>query len=238
MKPINMPTVSRCSSVPTLRRILAALALLMAGAHGAATAQSSSTLDDLRIRAEAGDKTATRRLADLYYLGKEGAARDFKEAARWYLKLAHQGDARAQTSIGLMYARGYGVARDLDAARKWWNLAAAQNEPGAQFNLGLIYSQGQGVPQDYTQAAQWFAQAAQRGHVQAQHNLGMLYHEGKGRQRDPLLAYYWIAIAARQGDNLAQESLKTVSAGMTREQIDTTIGQVNEWFNRAAKIWQ
>lgn len=66
----------------------------------------------------------------------------------------------------------------------------------------------------------------------------MLYHEGKGRKRDPVLAYYWIAIAARQGDNLPQESLKTVSAGMTREQMDTAIGQVNEWFNHAAKIWQ
>jgi TPR repeat protein len=134
--------------------------------------------------------------------------------------LAKQGDAPAQASVGLMYARGYGIKKDTEAARKWWTLAAVQNEPGAQFDLGLFYARGNGVAQDYAQAFRWFHEAAMRGHVQAQHNLGMLYHEGKGTRRDPVNAYYWIAIAARQGDDMARKSLQTVTAGISREQME------------------
>jgi hypothetical protein len=208
-------------------------ALLVAGPHDAATAQDKISIDDLRIRAENGDKRAGRRLAQAYYLGHNGVKRDFNEAARWYLKLAKQGDARSQTSIGLMYARGYGVRKDVEEARKWWTLAAVQNEPGAQFNLGLLYASGESVTQDYAQAFRWYREAAVRGHVQAQHNLGMLYHEGKGARQDPVRAYYWIAIAARQGDDMAQKSLKTVTAGMTPEQIDIASEKVNAWFRKA-----
>jgi len=213
-------------------------ALLAAGPHDSATAQDKIDIDDLRIRAERGDKAAARQLAHAYYLGRDGAGQNFSEAARWYLKLAKQGDARSQTSIGLMYARGYGVRKDPEEARKWWILAAVQNEPGAQFNLGLLYARGDGVAQDYAQAFRWYREAAMRDHVQAQHNLGMLYHEGKGARRDPVRAYYWIAIAARQGDDMAQESLKTVAAGVTPEQIDMASEQVNAWFRKAKKVWR
>ena len=132
------------------------------------------SFEDLRIRAEAGDKTATRQLAEAYYLGREGVEQNFAEAARWYLKLAQQGDVRAQTTIDLMYSRGYGGEKDPQAAHRWWSFAAAANDPGAQYNLGLSYAKGDGVAQDYAQAVQWYSKAAQRTHVQAQFNLGML----------------------------------------------------------------
>lgn len=211
-----------------------ACVLLAAGPYRAATAQDKISIEDLKIRAESGDRTAIRRLAQAYYLGHDGVGQNFSEAARWYLKLAKQGDARAQTSIGLMYARGYGVKQDPEEARKWWTLAAVQDEPGAQFNLGLLYSRGK----DVAQAFRWYHEAAMRGHVQAQHNLGMLYHEGKGTRRDPVSAYYWIAIAARQGDDMARKSLQTVTAGITREQKDATDKRVDEWFTRPSKTPQ
>ena len=204
----------------------------------AATAQGKIDIDEIRVRAGNGDQTAARKLAQAYYLGHDGVAQNFREAAHWYLMLAKQGDAPAQTSIGLMYARGYGVKKDTDEARKWWTLAAVQNEPGAQFNLGLTYARGIGVAQDYARAFRWFYEAAMRDHVQAQHNLGMLYHEGKGTQQDPVSAYYWIAIAARQGDDMARKSLPTVIAGISHEQKDATNKRVDAWFNRPAKAQQ
>jgi len=213
-------------------------ALFAVSPYDATAAQDKLNIDELRVRAANGDQTAARKLAQAYYLGHDGVAQNFSEAAHWYLMLAKQGDAPAQTSIGLMYARGYGVKMDPEAARKWWTLAAVQNEPGAQFNLGLIYSNGNGVAQDYAQAFRWFHEAAMRGHVQAQHNLGMLYHEGKGTRRDPVNAYYWIAIAARQGDDMARKSLQTMTAGITRAQVDATNKRVDEWFNHPAKSRQ
>ena len=73
---------------------------------------------------------------------------DFKQAAYWYEKLAKQGDRRAQTSLGLMYARGYGVDKNVATARKWWSFAAAQNDPGAEYVLGGMFDAGEGVPRD------------------------------------------------------------------------------------------
>ncbi len=209
-------------------------ALLCMG-FGIAVAQNV-TLDDLKIRAEGGDRSATRQLADAYYLGREGAEQNFTEAARWYLKLAQQGDVRAQTTLGLMYARGYGVAKDPVAAHRWWSFAAAANDPGAQYNLGLSYASGDGVAQDFVQAARWYDMAAQRTHVQAQYNLGLLYHEGKGVAKDPLRAYFWVKVAALQGDDLAQDAIGKLAAGMTAEQVRLAEEQANEWMKRAKKL--
>ena len=102
--------------MPQLERIAWLTAALSATVFGIAIAADAPTpanipLQDLQIRAEAGDRTATRQLAEAYYLGK-GVEQDFKIASQWYEKLAKQGDVRAQTSLGLMYARGYGVDCD------------------------------------------------------------------------------------------------------------------------------
>lgn len=214
---------------------MAACALLAAGIQLAA-AQGKLNVEDLKVRSEAGDKSATRQLAEAYYLGREGVEQNFSEAARWYEKLAKQGDARAQTSLGLMYARGYGVEKNLETARRWWSFAASQNDAGAQFDLGVVYSKGEGVAQDYSQAVQWLSKAASRGHIQAQHNLGMLYHEGKGVERDPVQAYFWLRIAAAEGDDVSHRSLKTVAAVMNREQIAEAEAQANEWMKKAKKV--
>ena len=223
------------SAFGTRRTGVVACTLLLAAIFQLAVAQGKLSFEDLRIRAEAGDETATRQLAEAYYLGREGVEQNFGEAARWYLKLAQQGDVRAQTTIGLMYSRGYGVKKDPQAAHRWWSFAAAANDAGAQYNLGLAYANGDGVAQDYSQAAQWYSQAAQRTHVQAQFNLGMLYYEGKGVAHDPARAYCWVKVAALQGDDLAQGMLKKIGAGMSAEQISQGEAQADEWMRKARK---
>lgn len=221
------------------RAALAAVAcalLAVSIPHAAAQgAQGKLNVDDLKIRSDAGDRSAARQLAEAYYLGRDGVEQNFTEAARWYERLAKRGDAHAQTSLGLMYARGYGVEKNLQTAHRWWSFAAAQNDLGAQYNLGLSYSRGEGVAQDFKRAADWYGKAAARGHVQAQHNLGLLYHEGKGLQRDPVRAYYWLKIAALQGDDVAQDSLKFVRPGMSADQIRQADTQAEEWMKKYKK---
>jgi TPR repeat protein len=204
-------------------------------AAGFAAAQDRINVEDLKLRSEAGDRPAMRQLAEIYYLGRGGVAQDYGEAARWYERLAKQGDARAQSSLGLMHARGYGVEKNLEAARRWWSFAAAQNDPAAQYNLGVLYATGEGVPQDYARAAHWLREAARRGHVQAQHNFGMLLHEGKGVERDPLRAYFWIKVAALQGDEVAQAALPAIGRAMSAEQISETDREAAEWMKRSLK---
>lgn len=217
------------------------LVLLLGGCLGAAVAQDKPpegkvNVEDLKVRSDKGDRSATRQLAEMYYAGREGIEQNYSEAARWYERLAKQGDARAQTSLGLMYARGYGVGKDMQMAHRWWSFAAAQNDPGAQYNLGLGYASGEGVEQDFKRAAEWYGKAAARGHVQAQHNLGLLYHEGKGVQRDPVRAYYWLRIAALQGEDAAQEALKVIGKDLSAGQVREAETQADEWIRNYKKV--
>lgn len=221
-------------SATDIRRLACAVAML--GAFGLAAAQDTAHVDDLRVRAAAGDKAATRQLADMYYAGRGGVKQDFREAARWYEKLAKLGDARAQTSLGLMYARGYGVEKNLQLAHRYWGFAAAQNDPGAQFNLGLSYSRGDGVAQDLERAAQWWTKAASRGHVHAQRSLGALYHMGRGVDRDVVRAYFWVKVAALQGDKIAGSALPGLAAELTADQIRETDAQADAWMKKSRSL--
>jgi TPR repeat protein len=228
-----MTTASQFSS--GFRAKVATLALCFGAAFllPPAFAQERLQIDELTLRSAAGDKGATRALEEAYYLGRGGVEQNFSEAARWYLVLARQGDARAQTSIGLMYARGWGVKQDFAEARRWWNFAAAQNDPAAQFNLGLLYTQEE--PRDYARAVSWYRRAASRGHVQAQHNLGMLCFEGKGTDPDPVQAYFWVRVAALQGDEVAEKSLTTIAASMKPDDLAKAEAEANDWIGRAQK---
>ncbi len=212
-----------------MKRLLPAL-LLLAVSTGAS---AQDAIGELKVRADAGDRTATRQLAEAYYTGR-GVEQDNKQAAFWYEKLAKQGDARAQTTLGLLYFRGIGLDRSYELAYKWWSLAAAR-DPAAQFNLGNLFLEGKGAPQDYAKAAEWYTAAARKGHVQAQHNLGMLYYEGAGVAKDLPRAYLWVQIAALQGDERAEQSLKRIAEGMTAAQIAEAKGLADDWMARLKK---
>jgi len=228
-----------------------ALAIVLAGCVGFAAAQDKAVQDkaaqdksapapvgveDLKIRSGKGDRSATRQLAEMYYLGRGGVEQNFAEAARWYEILAKQGDRRAQTSLGLIYARGYGVTKNLELAHKWWNLAALQGDAGAQYNLGTLYFRGEGVARDYEQAARWYRDAAQRGHVQAQSKLGSMYYEGQGLDKSARQAYYWLKVASLQGDDEATTALPVVAKGMNADEIRDADSQAGDWMKKYKKV--
>jgi len=202
------------------------LALLVCGSP---RAQERIQVEALKQRSDAGDKSATRALAEAYYLGRGGLEQDFQEAARWYRRLASQGDARAQTSLGLMYARGLGFAPDMTEARRWWSLAAAQNDPGAQHNLGMVYFEGQGVAKDLPQALYWFQRAASRGHVLSQRMVGLMHYEGEGTARDPLTGLAWLTLAADNGEDGAQHTLKLLANRLSATDLAQARARAREW---------
>jgi TPR repeat protein len=87
---------------------------------------------------------------------------DYTMAMRLIRPLAEQGNAGAQTDLGVIYDSGLGVPQDYAQAVVWYHKAADQGDAGAQFNLGFMYAQGHGVAQDYAQAHMWFSLAASR----------------------------------------------------------------------------
>jgi TPR repeat protein len=70
-------------------------------------------------------------------------------ALRLLAPLAAQGNAYAETYLGLMDANGQGGPQDYGRAIGWYRKAADQGYAPAQFNLGVMFATGQGGPQDY-----------------------------------------------------------------------------------------
>jgi TPR repeat protein len=214
-----------------------AFALLAVCCLGLAFAQDKPfDIDVLKARSNEGDNRATRRLAEMYYIGRDGVEQDYGEARRWYERLAKRGDPRAQTTLGLMYARGYGVEKNFEVARYWWDQAAKKKDAGALYNIGTLYHRGEGVTQDYAQAARWYREAANMGHVIAQKNLANMYWESRGVEKSPQWAYYWFKVASLLGDDEAQESLRVVAPAMTASQIRDAESQADDWMKKYRKI--
>jgi uncharacterized protein len=108
---------------------------------------------------------------------------DYATAIQIWRSLADQGDAKAQTHVGIMYAHSQGVPQDDAAAVIWYRKAAEQGDAIAQTNLGFMYENGRGVTQDYAAAAIWYRKAAEQGNAIAQINLGFMYENGRGSRR-------------------------------------------------------
>jgi TPR repeat protein len=63
---------------------------------------------------------------------------DFKEAAEGIRPLAEEGDAEAQSALGIFYVNGRGVPRDYVEAYKWLKLASDKGDKDAKTAFGVI----------------------------------------------------------------------------------------------------
>jgi uncharacterized membrane protein YhaH (DUF805 family) len=75
-----------------------------------------------RDKAEEGDATVQRRLAEMLQSG--GTLKQNIEAVGWFTKAAEQGDAAAQNSLADAYAKGVGVGVNYGEAYMWFTLAS------------------------------------------------------------------------------------------------------------------
>ena len=100
------------------------------------------------------------------------------------IRLANQGNAQAQSNLGVMYYEGKGVRQDYQKAVEWYTKAANQGNAHAQYNLGVMYDEGKGVRQDYQKAVEWFTKAANQGFATAQYASGLMYYNGEGVRQD------------------------------------------------------
>lgn len=60
---------------------------------------------------------------------------DYVPAFRLFRPLAEQGNAKAQTALGVMFRKGEGVPKNPVRARMWFSLAAKRGDPGARAGL-------------------------------------------------------------------------------------------------------
>jgi TPR repeat protein len=168
---------------------------------------------------------------------------DYAEAVRLWRMAADQGNAHAQTNLGIMYATGQIVPKNFAEAVRLWRMAADQGVAEAQRNLGIIYENGQGVPQSDAEAVRWYRMAADQGLPTAQNALGLMYLNGRGvpfpstLQPDDDNPYYAEALqmfrlAADQGNADAQINLGAMYANGLG--IPHNYDEAVHWYERAA----
>ncbi len=101
--------------------------------------------------------------------------KDYTQAIKWYTKAAEQGDAMAQTILGLMYEKGQGVKQDYTQAVKWLTKAAKQENAWAQYNLAFMCAQRKGIKlsknSSIKRSIYWMKKAARNGYKEAQDAL-------------------------------------------------------------------
>ncbi len=161
---------------------------------------------------------------------------DYATALKLSRPLADQGDARAQSILGLIYYGGRGVPQDDQEAVKWFRRAADQGDASGHFYLGNMFADGRGVPQDYAEATKWYRLAADLGDAQAQYNLGLSYAKGEGVSQDNVSAHMWFNLAAARfptsdtrNRNAAARNRELVASKMTPDEIAEAQKQAREW---------
>jgi localization factor PodJL len=147
-------------------------------------------------------------------------------------RLANEGNATAQTILGLKYLDGQGVTPDVQQAGKWLLKAADQNQAVAQYRLGTMYERGQGTKADMAKAAKWYQAAANLGNRKAMHNLAVAYADGGAGKKDMAEAARWFAKAAALGLSDSQFNLAVLyerGEGVPQSLIDAF-----KWYAVAA----
>lgn len=145
---------------------------------------------------------------------------------------AATGDARAQHSLGLLYATGHSASADRRRAPIWLHRAAAQGLPEAAYHLGVIYERGDGVVKDRPKAIRFYRRAAEMNHPRAQHNLAVALATGPSSDVDFARVASWIGAAANAGIPESQFALGLLyerGLGVAR---DPTVAEA--WHRQAA----
>lgn len=165
---------------------------------------------------------------------------NYAAAYKLWLPLANNGDARAQTMIGVLYKNAWGVEFNAREAERWHLMAAKQGYPEGQYNLGDLYVGGWGV-QDCNKGMAWLRKAANQGHSKAQLLLAYIYDSGQTSQwmcvpRNAVETYMWASLAATASDREVAERAK----GLIKywQQRDITPAQIVQAKEQARVLQQ
>lgn len=198
---------------------------------GCADAQPKVVASKVETPVPTSTSNSEIRLAETSHQQGVAAFRrgDHQTAYRVWQALAEQGNASAQTSLGLLYAKGRGVQQSYAKSKIWMEKSAAQGHAEAQYSLGVFYDQGLGVEKDYDQAAKWYFKAMKRGHARAFHNLGDMKFKGRGMQTDYALAHAFFSLAAELGRRKSADNRDIAAIRLTPSQLVFSRAQQNHW---------
>ncbi|NJO92022.1 MAG: sel1 repeat family protein [Chloroflexia bacterium] len=113
---------------------------------------SQNSFSETKRLAKENDPIAQYNLGLVYYNG-EGVPVDKKQALKWFMKSANQGQAEACFYLGLMNRNGEKVKADKKQAFYWFNKGANLGDAYSQHELARMYWEGSGTVTNKEKAA-------------------------------------------------------------------------------------
>ena len=180
-------------------------------------------LDDVRRKAENGDKFACYILGRSYDSEENGAEQSFEKAMYWYERGKELGDPRCAYGVGACYYFGDGIEQDKEKAKQihieaYESLLSYINEEQkspkrqafSKFCLGAYYYFGFGnVERDENKAFELIYDCAMQGHLLAIYDLGAnFYYNGVGTEKNLKLSEYYLKMAVNAGLPRAKAKFK------------------------------
>ncbi len=163
--------------------------------------------------------------------------KSYAEEAKAALKLAEEGDTKAQDVIARMFMQGRGVRKDEAKGIEWLakSLQTSSDQADFQVTIGKLYSADtdQYVKHDYAKAMKLFQQAAAKGNAEAEYQIGFMHEFGQGVPRNQTEAIKWCRQSAEHGFAEAQFSIG-VSYAQGRD-MKQDYAQALQWLQKAAE---
>ena len=137
----------------------------------------SKALEILQPLAIAGDADAQNLLGKMYGFG-QGGAKDGKEAAKWFMQAARNGNRESQEiiaveAIGEFHETGDIIGDKIETI-DWIMSLAKRGNSEAMNMIGILYHTGKVLPTSTIEAEKWYCRAIKAGNQSAARNLGLM----------------------------------------------------------------
>lgn len=148
-------------------------------------------------------------VAQKYYTGKDGIARDFTKAFELFLQVAQTAAATDANNpdnseyyytVGNLYLSAQGTRQNYAEALKWFIRAADLGAGQAAYRIGEMYMNGQGVRRNLQAAIEWFAKAHDNYDKDAAYTIAQIYARGEGLKLNMDEAQKWFVAAVKSGN--------------------------------------
>lgn len=125
-----------------------------------------------QVQMRSDDLFAQRELAGRLLSSKSNV--DLSSGAILLERVASNGDAISQFSIGTLYIDGKVVKQNPEVGAGWIRKSADANNAVAQYLMAQLFRKGLGVPQSNAEARSWATLAVENGNALANVTLGQL----------------------------------------------------------------
>lgn len=147
---------------------------------------------------------------------------NFNSAYLTFKKLAEDGNAEAQSELGLIYGEGLGVSKNAESSFIWHLKAASNGVTYSQYVVGDMYSNGIGVIRNDSLSRYWLEKAAESGNINSMINLSIIYST-----TDYEKSYFWILKAKSIDPYFAsKELISNIEKNLTSLQIEKISKQI------------